>query len=284
MNQPESTLGSYLRELRIDRQLTQRELSRRTGVCFKTISAIEKNRRRGTLADLQSLATGLGVEPVEFELHPGRLHFHSPLDHIFRGRRRWTPRAEREGVQRCRSLRAVCPEVLHPLLDAVAERPDGADCMRMLSLVATDSSGEWLVALQRLAAGDYPTSLSPLAVNFRRLPVVDSKFPHPCVGDCLVPGIAGEIPGLRYLMLFHVSVSTPVIYTLDMLLILHGAGHRREFDLEIDGTSHRGWRDRKRKQDLKMREIRFTDAQVLRADFNAVLLTTLSRRFKEAIT
>ena len=246
-----------------------------SGVCHKTISAIETNRLRGKLSDLEKLAEQLGVDAGLLLRQPGRKLFTSPLDTHFRQRKYWLPRAERDGVQRMAALAQVCPEVLTPALDLVKARSDSSECLTLLSLVACDSSPEWMVLLQRLSVGDYPTSFSPLEAGFRTHSVVNHKTRR-VVGDCPVPGVAGEFGGMRFLMLPHVGIGIKE-YTLDILVIVQANGKRHEVDLEVDGPKHISSRDALRKLDLGMLEIRFKVDEVLRPDFNARLMTAIRR-------
>ena len=54
--------GARLREARLRRMLTLRELAARTGVGFDTISRIETGRQRPRISTLRRLAEALGVE------------------------------------------------------------------------------------------------------------------------------------------------------------------------------------------------------------------------------
>ncbi len=57
--------GARLRRLRRDRALSQRELSRTTGVAFDTISRLETGKQRAQPRTIRKLADALGVEPRE---------------------------------------------------------------------------------------------------------------------------------------------------------------------------------------------------------------------------
>lgn len=281
MQQLTSTLGSYLRQLRKERRLTQVELARKSGVSPRTISAVEKNRRSGKAGDLTRLSVALDVDLSLLVSHPGRRLFRSPLDEHFRQRAYWRPLADREGIQRKASLECLCPDVLRPLLDCVSARPDAGEARSLLSLLANDSGPEWLVFLNRLGAGDWPTSLAPLQVGYRQHPVID-PLTRKSVGDCPIPGVAGEAADMRFLLLPHVGIATPKLYTLDILLIVQANGERYEIDLEIDGSGHRGEGDERRRRDIRMLEIRFTGQQVMRADFNTLFLTEVARLCRPA--
>ena len=56
-----------LPELRIDRSISQRELSEKTGVATSTISRLENGVQRPNFRTIQKLANALGVEPSEVE-------------------------------------------------------------------------------------------------------------------------------------------------------------------------------------------------------------------------
>lgn len=57
--------GARLRSLRRDNVLSQRELSRMTGVAFDTISRLETGKQRAQPKTVRKLANALGVEPRE---------------------------------------------------------------------------------------------------------------------------------------------------------------------------------------------------------------------------
>ena len=57
--------GARLRGLRRERALSQRDLSRMTGVAFDTISRLETGKQRAQPRTIRKLADALGVEPRE---------------------------------------------------------------------------------------------------------------------------------------------------------------------------------------------------------------------------
>jgi HTH-type transcriptional regulator, competence development regulator len=57
--------GPRLRRLRRERALSQRELSRMTGIAFDTISRLETGKQRAQPRTIRKLADALGVEPKE---------------------------------------------------------------------------------------------------------------------------------------------------------------------------------------------------------------------------
>jgi transcriptional regulator with XRE-family HTH domain len=57
--------GARLRSLRRGRVLSQRELSRMTGVAFDTISRLETGKQRAQPKTVRRLAKALGAEPRE---------------------------------------------------------------------------------------------------------------------------------------------------------------------------------------------------------------------------
>jgi transcriptional regulator with XRE-family HTH domain len=57
--------GKRLRHLRLDRVLSQRELSSMTGVAFDTISRLETGKQRAQPKTIRKLAKALGAEPRE---------------------------------------------------------------------------------------------------------------------------------------------------------------------------------------------------------------------------
>jgi transcriptional regulator with XRE-family HTH domain len=56
-----------LREVRLRRLLTQRELARLAGVTHKTVVDLELGRVEPRLATMRKLAAALGVEPLEVD-------------------------------------------------------------------------------------------------------------------------------------------------------------------------------------------------------------------------
>jgi transcriptional regulator with XRE-family HTH domain len=57
--------GTQLRRLRRERALSQRDLSRLTGVAFDTISRLETGKQEAQHKTIRKLAEALGVEPHE---------------------------------------------------------------------------------------------------------------------------------------------------------------------------------------------------------------------------
>jgi transcriptional regulator with XRE-family HTH domain len=57
--------GPRLRRIRRERALSQRELSRMTGVAFDTISRLETGKQQAQPRTIRKLAEALGVEPIE---------------------------------------------------------------------------------------------------------------------------------------------------------------------------------------------------------------------------
>jgi transcriptional regulator with XRE-family HTH domain len=57
--------GPRLRRLRRERALSQRDLSRMTGIAFDTISRLETGKQRAQPRTIRKLAEALGVEPRE---------------------------------------------------------------------------------------------------------------------------------------------------------------------------------------------------------------------------
>ncbi len=57
--------GTRLRRLRRERALSQRDLSRATGVAYDTISRLESGKQRAQPRTIRKLAEALGVEPHE---------------------------------------------------------------------------------------------------------------------------------------------------------------------------------------------------------------------------
>jgi transcriptional regulator with XRE-family HTH domain len=54
-----------LRRLRRERALSQRDLTRMTGIAFDTISRLETGKQRAQPRTIRKLADALGVEPNE---------------------------------------------------------------------------------------------------------------------------------------------------------------------------------------------------------------------------
>jgi len=57
--------GKRLRQLRRERALSQRDLSRMTGVAHDSISQLETGKREAQPKTIRKLAEALGVEPKE---------------------------------------------------------------------------------------------------------------------------------------------------------------------------------------------------------------------------
>jgi transcriptional regulator with XRE-family HTH domain len=57
--------GPRLRQIRRERALSQRDLTRMTGIAFDTISRLETGKQRAQPRTIRKLADTLGVEPRE---------------------------------------------------------------------------------------------------------------------------------------------------------------------------------------------------------------------------
>lgn len=57
--------GERLRQLRIQRAISQEDLGRVTGIAQSTISNLESSNRSARLSTIRKLAEALGVEPKE---------------------------------------------------------------------------------------------------------------------------------------------------------------------------------------------------------------------------
>jgi transcriptional regulator with XRE-family HTH domain len=57
--------GARLRRIRRERALSQRDLTRMTGIAFDTISRLETGKQRAQPRTIRKLADALGVEPKE---------------------------------------------------------------------------------------------------------------------------------------------------------------------------------------------------------------------------
>ena len=57
--------GARLRRLRRERALSQRELSRMTGVAFDTISRLETGKQQAQPRTIRKLADALDVQPID---------------------------------------------------------------------------------------------------------------------------------------------------------------------------------------------------------------------------
>ena len=56
-----------LRELRLDKFLTQAELAKKAGISRDTVNQVENSRQKPSLLTIRKLAKVLGVEPGEIE-------------------------------------------------------------------------------------------------------------------------------------------------------------------------------------------------------------------------
>ena len=68
-----AAFGSRVRELRLDRELTQEELSHRSNLWLSIIGRIERGEIDPTLSTVKLIAQALGVHPAElldFDLSP----------------------------------------------------------------------------------------------------------------------------------------------------------------------------------------------------------------------
>ncbi len=57
-------VGDRLKDLRVERALTQEELATKAGVGKNTVNRIERNETEPHMSTLRKLASALGVEPA----------------------------------------------------------------------------------------------------------------------------------------------------------------------------------------------------------------------------
>jgi transcriptional regulator with XRE-family HTH domain len=57
--------GRWLRQLRMERAISQEDLGRMTGIAQATISNLEQGNRPARLSTVRKLAEALGIEPRE---------------------------------------------------------------------------------------------------------------------------------------------------------------------------------------------------------------------------
>ncbi|MCM6777252.1 helix-turn-helix transcriptional regulator [Nocardia sp. CDC159] len=75
-------LGNFIRERRIDNDLTQAQLAKMVGISEETLSAIERNKRPITQGVLRPLLIALGLEPTQVQSFTG-MHAESQMsDHV----------------------------------------------------------------------------------------------------------------------------------------------------------------------------------------------------------
>ena len=75
-------IGARLRELRMSRGLTQRQMANALGVAYQQLHKVEVGRNRISAGNLWQAMSALGVEPNEFfcglEAGPGRVQVPTP--------------------------------------------------------------------------------------------------------------------------------------------------------------------------------------------------------------
>ena len=57
-------IGNRVKDLRVERALTQEELAKKAGVGKNTVNRIERNETEPHMSTLRKLADALGVEPA----------------------------------------------------------------------------------------------------------------------------------------------------------------------------------------------------------------------------
>ena len=82
------TLGERIRELRLDQNLSLRQLADRVGKSAPFISDVELGRRFPSPGVLHAIATELGVDPAELRKHDFRESM-STLKHLSQTNPRW---------------------------------------------------------------------------------------------------------------------------------------------------------------------------------------------------
>ncbi len=63
--------GARLRQLRVQRAISQEDLGRMTGIAQSTISNLESSNRPARLSTIRKMAEALGVEPSELMKEEG---------------------------------------------------------------------------------------------------------------------------------------------------------------------------------------------------------------------
>lgn len=62
MGEVRARLGERVKQIRLDRRMTQEEVAERSGLSYKFIGEVERGSANPSVNTLEKLATGLGVE------------------------------------------------------------------------------------------------------------------------------------------------------------------------------------------------------------------------------
>lgn len=145
----------------------------------------------------------------------------------------------------------------------------------MEQLLQIGSVTEGFHLLQLAHQGGKPFLDSPHELGYRTQPLVDAQ--GLVLGERRLPGLRGLLGDVRYLLWPQISIRPRLAtFRVDALMLLSWKGRSLWCSKEVDGPLHDAEQDRKRRETLKLPEIRLTVAEVDR-------FQSVSRMSEEAL-
>ena len=258
-----------IRQQRIQRGLTQKQLAEQVGLPRQRISEYE--RGRGMLSDhaLQVLAQVLNSGDLIAEEW-----FLSAADRRRLSRKpRWEIQVD-EG-----STWATLPPRYASIYSTF--EPTYIPPLAFKRLVRCDSSLEILVWVLLLELGFRPRLASPVALGFREFCLADSA--GRALGHCLKAAFYLKEPGLDVICWPQITLERFDLHRRVDGLILTRTPHQTRWSvLEIDGKSHNSEWDQKQDQRLGLKVHRFPEEDVLGLRVGKCLMEQLRTAAGEA--
>lgn len=186
---------------------------------------------------------------------------------IFRGRRSYVHRLERDPDSRFFTLRRDFPVLASWLDQRIAASPHSELARLAETYMPVTSSLEAAVVSHLLAEGGCPQRLSPLACGFSSIAVVDPDT-REIVGNLRIPAIGLHLGDTPCLVFVNVPMRVSnVPFATDFVVGTKDSHGIRWTLVEIDGEGHNKRRDTFKANRLKLRTVRFKTEEVLCRSF-----------------
>lgn len=251
-------LGDRLRLHRTRAGLRQADVASRSDVTRHRYSDFERCHLRPTREEIGRIAIVLEVD-MGYLLRGSDWRPPGPESRrpgcSFRDDCRWQPLQDVPTAYYVKEALTTWRDWTRRFLGQIRKRNDLPLVRRFLREVACESKLEALLLLALLARGGRPIWDSPLEVGFREWPVV---LRGRQAGDCLHPGLELDLPGLKVVIFFQVSMQVRTgRIRVDGLVAVREFGARTRWAVgEVDGPDHVEEKDRQRQLRHDLPEIR----------------------------
>jgi transcriptional regulator with XRE-family HTH domain len=252
-------MQTTLQQMRKNYGWTQNDLSTRSGIPRKRISAFEQGVLGVPPEELRALSDAFGRDPRELDVLPARATGGQPKPgRELLARHRCgpapAPAPRFNGEGRLGACRSRHPRVLARLEPLIAS---SQDFQLFLREAASDSRPETMFHLFELERGARFCRVSIAEIGYELRPVIE-YFTRLAIGARALPALVTP----EWLLIPQVTVLSPWRYTMDGLLVVQQP--RRTFiNLEIDGRGHDHSGDTERTARLSMPTLRITENEVL---------------------